>query len=125
MIQETFPIISVPDPDTALRFYRDLLGGRVTYQFPETGRADYLALDLGASKLGIGSDPEATEPSNRFALWIYVTDCDAAVDQLRAGGVTITIEPADQPWGERTAQVEDFDGNTIHLGQAATAADVS
>lgn len=119
MIQETFPIISVPDPDRALRFYRDLLGGRVTYQFPEGGPADYLALDLGSSKIGIGRNLEATEPTNRFALWIYVSDCDAAVEQLRAGGVTITVEPADQPWGERTAQVEDFDGTVIHLGQAA------
>jgi lactoylglutathione lyase len=119
VIQETFPIISVPDTGSALRFYRDLLGGRVTYQFPETGPADYLSLDLGPSKLGIGRNPEATEPTNRFALWIYVADCDEAVERLRAGGVTVTVEPADQPWGERTAQVEDFDGNTIHLGQAA------
>lgn len=119
MIQEMFPIISVPDTGSALRFYRDLLGGRVTYQFPETGPADYLSLDLGPSKLGIGRNSEATEPANRFALWIYVADCDEAVERLRAGGVTVTVEPADQPWGERTAQVEDFDGNRIHLGQAA------
>lgn len=40
--------------------------------------------------------------------------------RLRAAGVKITIEPTDQPWGERTAQVTDFDGNTVHLGQAAS-----
>lgn len=116
MFTESFPIIAVPEVEQALRFYRDLVGAEVTYQFPDAGPPDYVALTLGGSKLGIGRDPEATEPSRRFALWLYVDDCDAAVDQLRSAGVTIDVEPADQPWGERTAQVRDFDGNVVHLG---------
>jgi uncharacterized glyoxalase superfamily protein PhnB len=47
---------------------------------------------------------------------VYADDCDAAVDRLRAAGVVITKEPADQPWGERTARVEDPDGNEVVIG---------
>lgn len=34
MFSELFPILSTPDMERALRFYRDLLDGRVTYEFP-------------------------------------------------------------------------------------------
>ncbi len=59
------------------------------------------------------------ESSDRFSLWVYVDDCDAAVDRFRDAGVTVTEEPADQPWGERVARVLDPDGNLVILGQRA------
>ena len=38
---------------------------------------------------------------------------------MRAGDVTVTEEPADQAWGERTARVLDPDGNEVIIGQRA------
>jgi lactoylglutathione lyase len=29
------------------------------------------------------------------------------------GGVRVLVDPADQPWGERMAEVADFDGNRV------------
>jgi uncharacterized glyoxalase superfamily protein PhnB len=46
-----------------------------------------------------------------------VDECDALVDRLRAAGVRVTEEPADQPWGERVARVLDPDGNEVIVGQ--------
>ena len=46
---------------------------------------------------------------------MYADDCDAAVDRLRAGGVPVIQEPADQPWGERMAIVTDPDGNRVFI----------
>jgi lactoylglutathione lyase len=43
------------------------------------------------------------------------------VDRLRAGGVVITEEPADQAWGERVARVEDPDGNEVVIGSRPPA----
>jgi uncharacterized glyoxalase superfamily protein PhnB len=66
----------------------------------------------------LGRDPELTDPpSARFALWLYVDDCDATVERLRAAEVAVVEEPADKPWGERIARVLDPDGNTVILGQ--------
>ncbi len=123
MFQSSFPIISTPDMDRALRFYRDVLGGKVTYQYPADGEPGYVAIDIGQSHLGLGLDPSVSDGpdrSSRFALWIYADDCDAAVDRLRAGGALIVAEPTDQPWGERVARVHDPDGNLIIIGSAAS-----
>lgn len=119
MFDEAFPILSTPDLDRALGFYRDLLGGVVSYQFPLTGEPVFVSLDIGSSHLGLSTDPEAAsaETPQRFSMWVYADDCDVAIERLRAAGTTITAEPADQPWGERIAIVADPDGNTVIIGQ--------
>jgi lactoylglutathione lyase len=121
MFTTLFPIITTSDLGAALGFYRDLLGATVSYEFPgPDGEPGYVGLELGTSHLGIGRDPsEAARPSERFSLWVYTDDCDAAVERLRTGGVTIVEEPVDQPWGERVARVLDPDGNVVLVGQAA------
>jgi uncharacterized glyoxalase superfamily protein PhnB len=123
MFTTIFPIITTADLGAALRFYRDLLGAAVDYEFPgPDGEPGYVGLELGSAHLGIGRDPGMTAPASpRFQLWVYADDCDAAVERLRAGGVTIVEEPADQPWGERVARVVDPDGNLVLIGQAAGA----
>jgi lactoylglutathione lyase len=116
-----FPIIATPDMAAALRFYRDLLGATVTYEFPgPDGQTGYAGLELGSAHLGIGLDPTVERGENkRVSLWVYTDDCDAAVERLRAAGMTIVEEPIDQPWGERVARVLDPDGNLVLIGQAA------
>jgi lactoylglutathione lyase len=114
MFDEMFPILTTPDLEQSLRFWRDLLGGEVTYQFPPTGEPVYVALDLGRSHLGIGRQTEPGPLANdRITLWVYADDCDAGVERLRAGWAEVLQEPADQPWGERMATVTDPDGNRV------------
>jgi lactoylglutathione lyase len=48
---------------------------------------------------------------------MYVDDVDAAVARLRAAHVPITLEPTQQPWGERVAYATDPDGNLVMLTQ--------
>jgi lactoylglutathione lyase len=114
-----FPIIATADLEAALSFYRDLLGAKVSYEFPgPKGVPAYVGLELGDSHLGIGRDPEVGRAaSERFSLWVYTDDCDGAVERLREAGVKVVEEPADQPWGERVARVLDPDGNTVLIGE--------
>jgi lactoylglutathione lyase len=119
MFTQLFPILTTRDIGRALAFYRDLIGGTVTYQFPgPDGEPDYVGLELGTSHLGIGRDPAAEVPPGRRAisLWVYAEDCDAAIARLRSAGVVILEEPVDQPWGERVARVQDPDGNEVIIG---------
>lgn len=117
MIESAFPIITTPDLERALGFYRDLLGGVVSFAYPSEGPPGYVGVDLGTSHLGIGHDPAVQLGADqRIALWLYVADCDAAVEAVRAAGGTVVEEPVDQPWGERVARVEDPDGNRIIIG---------
>jgi lactoylglutathione lyase len=118
MFDSAFPIISTPDMARSLSFYRDLLGGVVAYQFPPDGDGVYVGLDIGSSHLGIGYDANLSDDrsAQRFSIWVYASDCDAAVELLRSAGTPVLEEPADQPWGERVARVSDPDGNVIIIG---------
>ena len=124
MFTQLFPIIATADVGRALAFYRDLLGGKVGYEFPgPDGVAAYVGLEIGGSPLGIGLElgrvPEGRPRG--MSLWVYANDCDAAVERLRAAGVTIIEEPTDQPWGERVARVLDPDGNEVIIGARGVA----
>jgi lactoylglutathione lyase len=118
VIESSFPIITTPDLDRALGFYRDLLGGTVVYAFPPEGPPAFVSLDLGSSHLGFGHDPSVhLDAAQRIALWLYTPDCDAVVEAVRAAGGTVIDGPADQPWAERVAHVTDPDGNRVIVGQ--------
>jgi hypothetical protein len=60
------------------------VGGRLTYEFPgPDGRPSYVGLAIGESSLGIAQVDDADfRPAGPISLWLYVDDCDAAVDRL-------------------------------------------
>jgi lactoylglutathione lyase len=123
MVTELFPILSTPDLERLLGFYRDLLGGIVSYSFPgEDGTPAYVGLDIGSSQLGIALETAVVDAARPrpISLWAYADDCDAMVERVRSSGGTITEEPADQPWGERVARVLDPDGNEVMIGQRSS-----
>jgi lactoylglutathione lyase len=123
LVESAFPILATADLPRALRFWRDVLGGVVAYKFPPEGDPDYVGIDLGSSHLGIGLD-ETIElgGTQRISLWVYVADCDETVAKVREAGAPVVQEPVDEPWGERVARVEDFDGNRVIIGARLTAA---
>ncbi|MBD8078911.1 glyoxalase superfamily protein [Cellulosimicrobium arenosum] len=118
MFTSLFPILTVSDVERSLGFYRDLLGGTVEYAFPPDGTPVYVSVLVGSSPLGVGLD-DGFSPGGVGAttLWVYVDDCERAVEHLAAAGVHVLDPPADQPWGERVARVQDPDGNVVVLGQ--------
>jgi len=122
-----FPIVYCDDLPRSLRFYRDLLGFRVTFSHPEQGEPGFVALQLGeGAELALADvrDPDAVPLHGKtvrpasghgFELCVYADDVDDAVTALRAAGVPVLAEPADQPWGDRMAYVEDPQGNPVML----------
>ena len=122
-----FPIVYCDDLPRSLRFYRDLLGFRVTFSHPEQGEPGFVALQLGeGAELALADvrDPESVHLHGKtvrpasghgFELCVYADDVDDAVSALRAAGVRVLAEPADQPWGDRMAYVEDPQGNPVML----------
>ena len=49
-----FPILTTADLGAALRFYRDLLGAAVTFEFAgPDGEPGYVGLELGDAHLGM------------------------------------------------------------------------
>ncbi|GAA0593315.1 bleomycin resistance protein [Kribbella sandramycini] len=114
---DIFPIVTTGDLPRLLEFYGAGLGGEEYYRIPAEGAAAYVALRFGTASLGLAAG-EATGAA-AIALWVYVDDCDAAVERARAVGAEVVEGPATQAWGERIARVLDPDGNQVVLGQRA------
>jgi lactoylglutathione lyase len=121
-------MLSVSDLARSLVFYRDLLGGVISYRFPEQGEPAFVTLMLGASsELGLGAitgpgealhgEPLRPATGHRIELCVYVDDVDATVRAARDAGFMVVREPKDQPWGERIAYLRDPDGNMVMLAR--------
>jgi lactoylglutathione lyase len=52
VFESAFPIISTPDLQRAMGFYRDLRDGKITFQFPPDGEPAYVGMEVGSSHLG-------------------------------------------------------------------------
>ena len=103
-----FVELRVEDMGRALRFYRDTLG----MDFPLSGGgADWKELASPPVALAIGRGPE---PPGSIVLGLAVDDVDAAVEELRAKGVTILKEPWEADVCYR-AIVQAPDGNVLML----------
>ena len=111
MFTEAFPIVTVPDLPATARFYRDLLGFREHYRFPDDGDPQFVTLTLGGTELGLAAGD--VRPAAAYALCVYADDCDAALRRLRDAGTPVVEEPSDTPWGERMARVTDPAGNEV------------
>jgi len=79
----------------------------------------YSEVRIGDSVIMIGGGTAARRGNLAAALHVYVDDCDAAYRRaLAAGAVTLMGalgEPADRPYGERSAFVEDAFGNYWYI----------
>ena len=74
--------------------------------YEESGRVMHAAVRIGDAVLEMGEPREEVQPMpSRFFL--YVDDCDAWYRRAVAAGATSLEEPADQPYGHRTAVVVD------------------
>ena len=110
-------ILSTADLPRLVAFYSEGLGGTEAYRFPEEGDPAYVVLTVAGAELGIAVDPDAADGATkqRFSLWVYTENCDQAAEQLVRFGATVKNPPADQPWGERVADLYDPDGNWLHV----------
>lgn len=86
----------------------------------------YSEVRIGDSVIMIGGGTAARRGNLPSALHVYVDDCDAAYRRaLDAGAVTLLGalgEPADRPYGERAAFVEDAFGNYWYIATRLASA---
>lgn len=112
-------IVYVSDLAASVAFYRDALG--LEHRFTDAGYAEFatgptrLALYERRRAEWLTGHPVAPGPAAEIVL--VVDDVDAAAAAVRARGVALLREPADRPWGHRTAHVADPDGFVVELAQ--------
>jgi lactoylglutathione lyase len=111
-------VVHVADVNRAAIFYEETLGLPRVYE--HRGR---VAVRLGETRLllhpaELDSADIAAARHGRVELYLGVADVDAAISELRAKGVPVLQDAADEPWGERDAAVLDPDGYPIYLTQS-------
>ena len=127
-------VLTVPDFDEALAFYRDALGLELRN---DVARDDFRWITVGAaSQPGVAivlTNYLSGSPADRDALAALVAkgalngvhfhtdDLDAAFEKLRASHAEIVQEPTDQPWGTRDCAVRDPSGNLVRIDQPPAA----
>jgi PhnB protein len=79
----------------------------------------YSEVRIGDSMIAIGGGAAARRGNLPSALHVYVEDCDAAYRRAMTAGAKTLMgaagEPADRPYGERSAFVEDAFGNYWYI----------
>jgi PhnB protein len=117
--------LAVENAAEAIEFYKRAFGARESLRMPgPDGSIGHAELDIGDSKLML-SDPfpqSTVRPPGEVggttaSVFMYVEDVDAVVKQAVDAGATVTMEVADQFWGDRFGTVADPFG---HVWSIAT-----
>ena len=107
-------VVTAPDYDEALRFYRDVLGLPERAAFSSPG-GRVTILEAGRATLELADPPHAAyvddvEVGHRAAGHIRVafevSDAAAATARLAGAGATVIAEPVRTPWQSLNSRLE-------------------
>ena len=113
--------LSVADLDRSVKFYTEVLGFKISPREHQKPGIEYF-LDCGPSLIGlIQGDPSGDRHElqdgglggNHFSFRIPTRDFDAAVEELKARGVTVTFfKKRERSW---SVYFLDPDGNKLEM----------
>ena len=114
------PYLAVDDAAAAIDFYKKAFGARerVRMDGPD-GTVGHAELEIGDSIVML-ADPfpqGSTHPPKELggttvSVFMYVEDVDAVVEKAVDQGATVTMEVADQFWGDRFGTITDPFGHS-------------
>jgi catechol 2,3-dioxygenase-like lactoylglutathione lyase family enzyme len=113
-VHELRLVVTAPDYDEALRFYRDVLGLRERAAFAAAG-GHVTILDAGMATLELTDPPHAAyidevEVGRRVAghvrVALRVDDTPAVTATLVEAGATLIAEPTRTPWNSLNSRLE-------------------
>jgi len=119
------PYLAVDDAARAIEYYARAFGAKEVVRMDGPGGTiAHAELEVGDSRIML-SDPfpqASTQPPKELggttaSVFMYVEDVDAVVKQAVDAGATVTMEVADQFWGDRFGTVTDPFG---HVWSIAT-----
>ena len=116
-------VLTVPDFDQAVAFYRDALGfEQIADWSGEDGRV--ILLEAGRATIELFDERQAEsvdriEAGRRVSgpvrLAFEVTDLDSAMERLVAAGAEPMADPVVPPWGGRNSRLRTPDGLQLTL----------
>lgn len=112
MVTQYFHPVGAPK---FINFLENAFGAQVVERHQSNeGFVYHAKVRLGDSIVELGEAHDQWQPM-QSAIYMYVDDVDAAYKQALSAGATSALEPTDQPYGDRTAWVNDEFGHTWYL----------
>jgi len=118
-------MLLVDDVDRGIRFYRDVLGGKLSAVYPELPPHEWASLDLDRVELMLWERRAAKReyPGLRILenpagliIYIYVDDVDALYERVK-DKAEVLMEPVDQFYGIREFTIRDPFGFILTFAQ--------
>ncbi len=114
------PYLALDDASGAIEFYKQAFGAKERMRMEAPGgKIGHAELEIGDSivMLADAFPQSTTRPPTELGgtsagVFLYVEDVDAVVKQATDAGATITMEVADQFWGDRFGSVTDPFGHS-------------
>lgn len=125
MFRKVAPMLLVDEVERGIRFYCEVLGGKVSTVYPEEPPHEWASLQLGGVELMLWEKGAArkeypglviSENPVSFIAYIYVDDLDALYERIK-GRVKVLMAPADQFYGVREFTVCDPFGFVLPFAQ--------
>ena len=117
------PYLYYEDVESALEWLARVFGFRERLRVPgAAGRITHAEMEFTDSVIMMGQPGPDYKSSKRlghvFQLqYVSVDDVDSHFRRSKDAGATILAEPKDQPYGDRTYAVEDFEGHHWYFAQ--------
>ena len=114
------PYLTLDDAAAAIDYYKQAFGAkeRVRMDTPD-GRVGHAELEIGDSLVMVSDEvPQGSTRSPKelggtcAGVFLYVDDVDAVVKRAVDAGATVTMEVADQFWGDRFGSISDPFGHS-------------
>ena len=103
------PELPVVDVERAQQHYRDVLGFKVNWTYPDKTIS---GISRGDVTIFIR---QRTPPFEPAIHWMFAPEIEATYAELKACGANI-VEPLEKkPWGLWQFTIEDVDGNRFHI----------
>jgi len=112
--------LTIENAAAAIDYYKDVFGAkeRIRMEAPD-GKIGHAELEIGDSLLmlsdafpGATSRPPTELGGTTAGAFMYVEEVDAVVKRAVESGATITMEIADQFWGDRFGTITDPFGHS-------------
>jgi uncharacterized glyoxalase superfamily protein PhnB len=112
--RKAVPSLPVKDCSEAIRYYCEVLGFKKDFDDAVLGRDRTLFAGVSRGECEITLNQHDRQ-DYRATVGCEVDDVDLLHAEYKSRGVTITLDPQDEPWGERHMAIADLFGNQIHF----------
>lgn len=106
--------ISVENAGAAIELYKKALGATEQLRMAddESGKIMHAELKVGDSLFCVAdANPAMGCMPTKSNFWLYVNDCDKALERATSNGMTLQMPAMDMFWGDRMGQAVDVYGN--------------